>query len=420
MSAWLIDNMIWASAMMLLVLAIRRPAAHLFGAGPAYALWIIPLLRLVMPPLPAFGAELPALLPAPSLILALEETAAPLPPDGGSGQWMPLLLALWAGGAAVFLVWQWRAYRDFLTRLSLSSRSLGGHRGLPLIESAAVEGPVALGLLDRRIVVPADFGSLYSAEEQRLALDHETIHHRRGDIWCNLAALAVLALNWFNPVAWFAFRAFRADQELACDAAVAATAGTEARHDYACALIKSASRHGMIAACPLNHADQLKRRLKMMKDHNKSRLRLFGGGAAVAVLAAASATLGSPGLAHPHPEGEGERRSERVIIMNHKAEGGEHRAHGDRTHMMRIRRGADGELVAPDCDGGEATNVEEGSGNERTRVVLCSRGNANSAERAERLQRARDRLAGDTELSAETRARITASLDREIARLRGQ
>jgi len=420
MSAWLVDNMIWASAMMLLVLAIRRPAAYLFGAGPAYALWIIPLFRLVMPPLPAIGAELPALLPAPSLILALEGTAAPLPPDGGPGQWVPLLLAIWAGGAAVFLVWQWRAYRDFLTRLSLSSRSLGGHRGLPLIESEAVEGPVALGLLDRRIVVPADFGSRYSAEEQRLALDHETIHHRRGDIWCNLAALAVLALNWFNPVAWLAFRAFRADQELACDAAVAAAASIEARHDYACALIKSASRHGMIAACPLNHADQLKRRLKMMKDHNKSRLRLFGGAATVAVLAAASATLGSPGLAHPHPEGEGERRSERIIIMNHKAEGGEHRAHGDRTHSMRIRRGADGELAAPDCDGGQATNVEDGSGNERTRIVLCSRGDATPAERAERLQRARDRLAGDTELSAESRARITSSLDREIARLRGR
>jgi len=158
----------------------------------------------------------------------------------------------------------------------------------------------------------------------------------------------------------------------------------------------------------------------MMKDHNKSRLRMFGGAAAVAVLAAASATLGSPSLAHPHPDNEsGERRTERVVIMEHKADG-EHRAHGDRTHMMRIRRGADGEVVIPDCEGGQATNVEEGSGNERTRIVLCSRGNANPAERAERLQRARDRLAGDTELSAETRTRITAQLDREIARLRGQ
>jgi hypothetical protein len=315
-----------------------------------------------------------------------------------------------------------RAYRDFLTSLSLSSRSLGGHSGLPLIESDAVQGPVALGLLDRRIVVPVDFTSRYSAEEQRLALDHETIHHRRGDIWANLVALLVLALNWFNPVAWLAFRAFRADQELACDAAVAAAAGADSRHDYACALIKSASRHGLIAACPLNHADQLKRRLKMMKDHNKSRLRTLGGAAAVAILAAASATLGSPGLAHPHPEGEAKNeRTERVIIMDHRSDAAEHRSDGDRTHVMRMRRGPNGEVVAPDCEGGEATNVDEGSGNERTRIFLCNRGSGgNPAERAERLQRVRDRLAGDTELSAEARARVTAALDRQIAQLRGR
>lgn len=159
----------------------------------------------------------------------------------------------------------------------------------------------------------------------------------------------------------------------------------------------------------------------MMKDHNKSRLRTLGGAAAVAILAAASATLGSPGLAHPHPEGEAKnQRTERVIIMDHRAEGGEHRD-GERTHVMRMRRGPNGEVSAPDCEGGEATNVDEGSGNERTRIFLCNRGATGSAtERAERLQRVRDRLANDTELSAEARARVTAALDRQIAQLRAQ
>ena len=164
-----------------------------------------------------------------------------------------------------------------------------------------MQGPVALGLLDRRIVVPADFATRYSAEERRLALDHESIHHRRGDIWWNLVGLFILALNWFNPVAWLAFRAFRADQELACDAAVAAAASADARHDYARALIKSASRPGLIAACPLNHADQLKRRLKMMKDHRSSRARMLGG---AAVHPGRSAGLGlAVGSAGPRPAG---------------------------------------------------------------------------------------------------------------------
>ena len=415
MTAWLAQNMVWASLAMLLVLLVRRPVATLFGAGPAYALWLLPAGRLLMPPLPSLGADVPTLVPS-FVIVALPEATAPLA-AAADPSWVTALVAAWLGGAAAFLIWQWLGYRRFLTGVSRSSRSVGGHRGLPLVESAAVQGPLALGLLDRRILVPADFSARYSEGERRLALDHEAIHHRRGDIWCNLAGLLVLALNWFNPVAWCAFRAFREDQELACDAAVARAAAPEAREAYARALIKSASRPGLIAACPLNRADQLKRRLRMMKDHRRSRARVLGGAAAVTLLAGITATLGSPGLAHPHPEGDHSERTERFIIMTHKGDAPEGEA---RRRTFELRRGEGDRIHVPDCDDGERTEVNEGEGNERTRVVLCTGGNATPAQRAERLQRARDRIAQNDELSEAQRARVTAAIDREIARLRGQ
>jgi beta-lactamase regulating signal transducer with metallopeptidase domain len=451
---WFLANMAWASLAMLLVLAVRRPFAAAFGAGPVYALWLLPALRLVAPPLPAWGVELPNLLPAQTLILFAEDSAAPLPPDGGPGQWVPISLAIWALGAAAFLAWQLFAYRRFVAEVNGGARSLGAHRGLALIESAAVQGPLALGLLRRRIVVPADFESRYSPEERVLALDHEAVHHRRGDLWWNHLGLVILALNWFNPIAWFAFKAFRADQELACDAAVAAAAPARTRLDYARALIKSASRPGLIAACPLNHADQLKRRLKMMKFHKPSRLRMIGGSAAILMLGGLSLAIGSPGLALPQaapPSGDEAapargRREERVIVRTVRRDGeaaGQHGAHGGHSgpsgsgddprvivmthrgdggghdgHAVRVL-GPDGEINVPDCDHGQATNVDETSGGQRTRVVLCTSGNATPAERAERLQRARDRLASDSELSQVQRDRVTAALDREIARLRG-
>jgi hypothetical protein len=61
-------------------------------------------------------------------------------------------------------------------------------------------------------------------------------------------------------------------------------AGGAERHDYARALVKSASKPGVIAACPLNHAGQLKQRLRMMKMHRPGRLRALGGASSVAVL----------------------------------------------------------------------------------------------------------------------------------------
>ena len=50
-----------------IVLLVRRPFARQFGAKAAYALWLVPLARLFMPPLPAgftiFGLAGPAAAP---------------------------------------------------------------------------------------------------------------------------------------------------------------------------------------------------------------------------------------------------------------------------------------------------------------------------------------------------------------------
>lgn len=418
MTFWLVSNLGWATLLMLLVLAVRRPFAAVFGACPAYALWLLPAVRLATPPLPAL--DIPSPISEPTLLLLTDSRAPGIVADA-SFPWVILALIAWGLGAILFLIWQWLSYRRFLTELSLSSRSVGAHRGLPLVESRAVQGPLALGLLDRRIVVPADFETRYAPEERRLALDHEAVHHRRGDIWWNHLGLVMLALSWFNPVAWIAFRAFRTDQELACDAAVAAAASAEARHDYARALVKSASRPGLIAACPLNHAAQLKRRLKMIKNHKNSSLRMFGGGAAVAMLTGVALTFGGTGLAHPHPESEGkDTRIERVVVMKHD---GDHKA-GDRTehrdHVIRMRRGTNGAIELPEnCNEGDRiADVNEGSGDRRTRILLCSRGEADGATRLERLRRVRERMASNEHLG-EHRDEVLAAIDREIARLRG-
>ena len=294
MIAWALELVLSASLLMLLVLAVRKPVASLFGAEWAYALWLLPVLVPLLPPLPA-------LTPGPVFTVLLPPVgggAAPAEAPTSSGEMLLLLLALWGGGAAFFAIWQQSTYSAFMLHLGPQGRTAvpPSYGGIKVIESDAVEGPVALGIFNRRIVVPVDFGTRYSAAEQRLALEHEFIHHRRLDLVWNWVALGMLTLNWFNPIAHIAFRAFRADQELSCDAAVTHRSPAE-RHDYAVALVKSASQPRLIAACPLNHADFLKRRLKMMKQHRASWARTIGGAASVAVLGFAGLALATPVLA---------------------------------------------------------------------------------------------------------------------------
>ena len=298
MTSWLAETFVTVTILLLLVLALRGPVARAFGAGWAYALWAVPAVRLLLPPLPQLMPDIQL----PAAVVNIPATvvggAAPLPAEAGAGQWLPLILAVWAGGAVIFLTLQWLSYRAFLHRLEGSARParppLQG--GIEALVSEAVEGPLAMGLLHPRIVLPADFERRYSPGERRLALAHEITHHRRGDIWWNFAATLVLAFNWFNPIAWIAFRAFRADQELACDAAVAASASLDERCDYARALVKSASRPGLIAACALNSASQLKRRLRMMRGHRVSQARRAGGMASLCAVAVAGFAVGSPAV----------------------------------------------------------------------------------------------------------------------------
>jgi|GEM_PF-2821480 len=304
---WLLDTMIAISLLFVAVLLVRRPMAELFGARWAYALWLLPVLRAALPPMPAFDSPFSSALSPPVLIPPAGEVSAPLQAiAAGSEQWLSAIIAVWALGACMFLAWQLLSYRHLVRRLRDSRvGNISLFDNLVVVESSAVQGPLAMGLFDRRIVVPLDFSTRYSRVEQRLALEHEATHHRRGDIWWNVAALAVLAINWFNPLAYLAFRAFRTDQELSCDAAVASRSSSSERHDYALALVKSASRPGLIAACPLNHAGQLKRRLKMMKQHRASRGRTLGGLAAVALALFSGLFFSAPTAAReeaPNPQ----------------------------------------------------------------------------------------------------------------------
>ncbi|MDP1556448.1 MAG: M56 family metallopeptidase, partial [Hyphomonas sp.] len=47
-----LETLLAVSVLILVVLMLRRPVARQFGAGVAYLLWAIPVVRLFLPPLP--------------------------------------------------------------------------------------------------------------------------------------------------------------------------------------------------------------------------------------------------------------------------------------------------------------------------------------------------------------------------------
>lgn len=292
MTGWALDTLIATSALMLLVLAVREPVRRQFGAGAAYALWLIPAARMVMPPL---TQTVERVVPAQSItgspvalgsIAPLVPAAEP-PMIAQLGEWRTLLILCWAVGALLFLgfgVARYRRQRRMTLHCAVQLARLGSIR---LVRSEAVRGPIAFGILDRVIAVPHDFDQRFDEAQRRLALDHEISHHRSGDLIVNHFAFVLLGVQWFNPLAWLAHAAFRFDQEAACDARILDHAGPDDRAAYGHTIAKAASGRTLLFASALDHHDNLHRRLKSMLTNPTPARKMAGKLAVIGAIALA-------------------------------------------------------------------------------------------------------------------------------------
>jgi beta-lactamase regulating signal transducer with metallopeptidase domain len=306
------EALLASTLLMLLVLGIRRPVARHFGAHAAYALWALPALRLLLPPLPGIRTpidHLLALSAAPALPLPAAAggagTLTPVPAPtvsvaAVSPDWPHVLMVVWFAGVALWMLWQTWRYQRFLASALARATLLMRTEAADVLVSDAVAGPLATGIRHPRIFVPVDFHSRYAPAERALALRHEGAHHARGDILANVAGLAVLALHWWNPIAHIAWRAFRADQEVACDATVLAGANADDRHNYGRAMLKSAASSVPVAASAMNAKTQLKERITMMKHHDLPVGRRLWGVAGTAAIIVGGLVLTAAG-APPTP-----------------------------------------------------------------------------------------------------------------------
>ncbi|MBO9748365.1 TonB family protein [Xanthomonas phaseoli pv. dieffenbachiae] len=220
------------------------------GATAAYAIWAaVPL------------AVLAAAIPGPPIAAALSKmpamVAMPLNLQSSEHAWAGQLLAVWlTGGVAMAVALWWRQHR-FMRRLGV----LHALDGELWAATRDVGLPVSVGLWRPRIVLPMDFDTRYSAAERTLILAHERLHLRRSDLYANLLAALLLCIGWCNPLMHLAWRAFRLDQELACDAQVL-TRYPGKRRSYATAMLKTHCGAGWTpTACRWNAPHALTQRV---------------------------------------------------------------------------------------------------------------------------------------------------------------
>lgn len=294
MISWLFDTLIATGFLMAIILLLRRPVARAFGPGVAYALWALPLIRLILPPLilPASFAPKAGLLENIHPVLA---SAAPAVAENttrtagwGLADWS---VAIWLCGAVALLIWRAWSYAAMRRQLLEGARPMGEADGIRIVETPAVSAPVAFGVFDKVVALPWGFMASPDRRSRNFALEHEFQHHTARDLAANFAFQPLLALHWFNPIGWLAWRAMRRDQEAACDARVLAGRGSAARQAYGRLIAGYAAgpRLALVTpmACPVLGEKSIVERLKCLTRPEVSGRRRAAGGALLAASALA-------------------------------------------------------------------------------------------------------------------------------------
>ena len=321
---FLFDTLMWTGALIALVLLLRRPVARHLGAGAAYALWFLPLARLILPPVtlpgwmrPALSDTAPvadtataaALVPEGAEVLGQTEMGATLPPvpmDSPIDLLSPLVV-LWLVGAAIFMGRRFWLYAQLRRELLENARPVGEVDDIRMIETTAISGPMAFGVFDKVIALPDGFMASRERQVRDLAIAHELAHHRGHDILVNMLVQPLFAIHWFNPLGWMGWDAMRRDQEAACDARVVASRSRDERAAYA-AIIADFARRPQIAprpalaapmACPVLGDKSIIHRLKSLPMDDGSRGRRWAARGAVAAALLAVPMTASISYAEP-------------------------------------------------------------------------------------------------------------------------
>ncbi len=273
-----------SSAAIAVVLALRPLLRNRLGAVHAYAAWLaVPatMAAVLLPPLAIAPPQLAAV-----LIDLGGASAQPVkdaaPSSGALAQW---LLLAWAAGTGLmaghFFSSHWHYVRSLGRLAPAGDAWVAEHDGA---------GPLLLGLWRQRVVLPRDFATRFSADEQVLILAHERLHAARGDPAAN-ALLAVLqCCFWFNPLVHIAAPRFRLDQELACDSTVMAAHPGSARV-YASAMMKSQLDDATLSAsCHWQSHHPLKERIMNLQHFPHAPSRRLAGRVAIGLLVVAGAS----------------------------------------------------------------------------------------------------------------------------------
>lgn len=320
---------IFSSLVILIVMLIRYLVKNKFTKTFSYAIWLIVLIRLMVPIHLESQLSIFNFLPFSPALVNVDEVNHPssevslkdasvVPSEGlkektdisqnsdymkpidplsvkaitglkrnpiDFSRLLQIISYLWIVIALLMSIWFIYIYLSMSRKLKDAVMMHQDFTKRRIYISSKIHSPILVGLIKPRIILPKELD--LSEEMLQHIIEHELVHIKRFDYLIKPIALAILCIHWFNPLVWFSYFLAMKDMELACDEAVLSKHGFNHQSDYAKTLLKMSMKHqhfkgGMVAFGEKN----IKTRIKAVINFKRApRLAKILGMAALLLLA---------------------------------------------------------------------------------------------------------------------------------------
>ncbi|MEK5115315.1 M56 family metallopeptidase [Bacillus sp. FSL R5-0677] len=174
-------------------------------------------------------------------------------------------------------------------------QSMSIQRNIPLFVSGKVSSPTVFGFIRPKLLLSSVHMKILDEQQLRYIFYHELAHIKRRDVGVNWLMHGLLILNWFNPILWYAYSCMREDQELACDALALTCIDSEEQIAYGHTIISLLEHYSSYYQVPsIANFSKNKRALKrriLMIKKFKKKSYRWSAIGAVAIIAVSSVSL---------------------------------------------------------------------------------------------------------------------------------
>ncbi|ANS46658.1 methicillin resistance mecR1 protein [Bacillus thuringiensis] len=357
---WLIETSLMASILVGFILCIKVLFRNKLTPRWQYMLWIVLMIRLLLPWSPdssysiysllsyssSVSEVIPKNMPATENIVNIEsdrkvelesnskmvtKTSEPEVKVSSEKQTTfslyKLALYVWLAGviilAAITLLTNRRLYsyikkqpditdEQVTTVFNRCKQSMKMKKAVSLRLAGKIASPTVFSFFRPKVLLSKKHMKVLNEQQLQYVFYHELAHIKRNDVAVNWIMYSLILLNWFNPILWYAYFCMREDQELACDAYALTFIDKEEQIAYGHTIITLLEHYSYQLPSLANlsrNKRTLKRRIIMIKKFQKKsyRLSLLG---VIAIAAIAGGFLLNARIT------EGDERQKEKVVEN--------------------------------------------------------------------------------------------------------